>query len=73
MPTVTWITPDRPAASLSFLLMEDFFYLLQEDDGRLIIDEFGWTDRTPVTDSWGDRIVVTNAWADRSVVPVTWA
>ena len=39
MPTVTWITPDRPAASLSFLLMEDFFYLLQEDDGKIIIDE----------------------------------
>jgi len=51
MTTVDWTIPNRPQA-FSFLLKEDFFFLLLEDDGRIIIGSSTWGDRAVITAGW---------------------
>lgn len=51
-PTVSWTIPNRPKAPASYLLKQDYEFLLLQDGGKIILAEIGWVDRTAITSDW---------------------
>lgn len=53
----TWVAEDKNLSGIDFILMEDGFYLLQENDNKLLQEQTAFGDMT-----WNAQSVTSTSW-----------
>ena len=62
---MAWTNATKPSSENTYLLMEDGYYLLQEDGSKIVLTRSAdWSNTTKPSGSWSNATKPTSSWTN---------